>query len=65
MLFERRLPTGLAYSCDGGALGRMLLPVAWTDRAATGRPARLSYEVLAELAELMAAIKGSERSAGA
>ena len=32
VLFERRQAAGLVLSCDGGPLGRMLLPAAWTDR---------------------------------
>jgi uncharacterized membrane-anchored protein len=59
VLFERRLPSGLAYSCDGGVLGRMLLPAAWTDRGATERPARLSYESLVELAAVISALHSS------
>ena len=59
VLFERRMPTGLAYSCDGGALGRMMLPATWTDRGAPAQPARLSYEALVELARVMAGLRRS------
>jgi len=40
VLFERKLPSGLAVSCEGGPLGSALLPLAWTDRgpAAADRP---------------------------
>jgi len=40
VLFERKLPSGLAVSCEGGPLGSVLLPLAWTDRgpAAADRP---------------------------
>ncbi|MGH9188691.1 MAG: DUF5372 family protein [Acidimicrobiales bacterium] len=59
VLFERRMPAGLAYSCDGGALGRMMLPATWTDRGTREQPARLSYGVLVELAAVIAGIRGS------
>ncbi len=59
VLFERRMPAGLAYSCDGGPLGRMLLPAIWTDRECRERPARVSYEALVELAGVICAIRGS------
>jgi len=40
VLFERKLPSGLVVSCEGGPLGSVLLPLAWTDRgpAAADRP---------------------------
>ena len=57
VLFERRYKaTGLAFSCEGGPLGTVMLPVAWTDR---GRPAAeraLGYEELIELATLVHAL---------
>jgi hypothetical protein len=56
VLFERRLPTGLALSCEGGPLGSLMLPLAWTDRAAAVGEQPLSYEVLVELAEVISAI---------
>jgi uncharacterized membrane-anchored protein len=59
VLFERRMPAGLAYSCDGGVLGRMLLPATWTDREVPERSTRLSYEALVELARVTAALRGS------
>ncbi|MGH8974885.1 MAG: DUF5372 family protein [Acidimicrobiia bacterium] len=59
VLFERRMPAGLAYSCDGGALGRMLLPATWTDREMPEQSTRLSYEALVELARVIAALRGS------
>jgi hypothetical protein len=57
VLFERRLAGGLAFSCEGGPLGSLMLPLAWTDRdrAAAERP--LSYEVLVDLAAEVAAVK--------
>jgi hypothetical protein len=57
VLFERRVAGGLAFSCEGGPLGSLMLPLAWTDRdpAAAARP--LSYEVLVDLAAEVAAVK--------
>jgi Family of unknown function (DUF5372) len=53
--FERKLPGGGAVSCEGGPLGSVILPLAWTDRgpAAAGRP--LTYEVLVDLATVISA----------
>ena len=54
MLFERRYKaTGPAFCCEGGPLGSVMLPVAWTDRALPGSPRPLGYEQLVELAELV------------
>lgn len=50
------MPTGLAYSCDGGALGYMMLPATWTDRGTPEEPARLSYEAFVELARVIAGL---------
>jgi hypothetical protein len=62
VLFERKLAAGPAVSCEGGPLGSVMLPLAWTDRgpAAADRP--LTYEVLIELAAVIAA--ASRRHAG-
>ncbi len=62
MLFERKTPDGLAVSCEGGLLGSVMLPLAWTDRgiAAAGGP--LTYEVLIDLAAVVSAV--STRHAG-
>jgi hypothetical protein len=30
VLFERKLPSGLAVSCEGGPLGSVMLPLSWT-----------------------------------
>jgi len=56
VLFERRLAGGLAFSCEGGPLGSLMLPLVWTDRG-DAAAAPLSYEVLVELAEVVAAVK--------
>ena len=57
VLFERRYnATGLAFSCEGGPLGTVMLPVAWTDRGKPVAPQALGYEELVELAELVRAL---------
>jgi hypothetical protein len=57
VLFERRLAGGLALSCEGGPLGSLMLPVGWTDRGPAAASTPLTLEVLAELAEVLAAVK--------
>ena len=32
VLFERKLAGGRAVSCEGGPLGSLMVPLAWTDR---------------------------------
>ncbi len=57
MLFERRYKaTGLAFSCEGGPLGTVMLPVAWTDRGTPEAERALGYEELIELAALVHAL---------
>ena len=55
MLFERKLPGGLAVSCEGGPLGSVMLPLAWTDRGPAAAGAPLTYEVLVDLAAVITA----------
>jgi uncharacterized protein DUF5372 len=62
VLFERRLAGGLALSCEGGPLGSLMLPLAWTDRGPAAAVTPLSYEVLVELAVEIAAV--ASRHAG-
>jgi hypothetical protein len=57
VLFERKLPGGLAVSCEGGPLGSLMLPLAWTDRGPEPAAAPLSYEVLADLAAAVSAVR--------
>jgi len=57
VLFERKLAGGLAVSCEGGPLGSLMLPLAWTDRGPEPAAAPLSYEVLADLAEAVSAVR--------
>ena len=55
MLFERKLPGGLAVSCEGGPLGSLMLPLAWADRGGAAADGPLTYEVLVSLAAEMSA----------
>jgi hypothetical protein len=43
--------------CEGGPVGRVTLPVAWTDRAPVPLGHRLAPEGLAELAQLVATMQ--------
>ena len=56
VLFERKVAGGLAVSCEGGPLGSVMVPLAWTDRGAPAADAPLTYEVLVELAGVISAI---------
>ncbi|HEY2269704.1 MAG TPA: DUF5372 family protein, partial [Streptosporangiaceae bacterium] len=62
VLGQVRSPRGLELVCDGGDLGRVRLPAAWTDRVVPEAGGRVSVRVLADLAAVMAAIGG--RNAG-
>jgi len=57
VLFERRMAGGLAFSCEGGPLGSLMLALEWTDRGSVAGSAPLSYEVLVELAAVVVAVK--------
>jgi hypothetical protein len=57
VLFERKLAGGLAVSCEGGPLGSLMVPLAWTDRGAPAADAPLTYEVLIELAGVVSAVQ--------
>jgi hypothetical protein len=64
VLFERRRGGGRVYVCEGGPLGSVTLPEDATDR---GRPAAerpLTYELVAELGAVVAALRGSCRPIG-
>jgi hypothetical protein len=57
VLFERRYKaTGLAFCCEGGAAGSVMLPVDWTDRGRRAAAQALGYEELVELAGLVRAL---------
>lgn len=44
-------------SCEGGPLGSLMLPLAWTGRGPAAAQAPLAYEVLIELAEAISAVQ--------
>jgi hypothetical protein len=57
VLFERRYKaSGLAFCCEGGPLGSVMLPVAWTDRGVVSSAQPLGFEQLVELAALVRAV---------
>jgi hypothetical protein len=57
VLFERHYKsTGLAFCCEGGPLGSVMLPAGWTDRGPAPQPRALGYEQLVELAALVRAL---------
>jgi hypothetical protein len=56
VLFERKLAGGLAVSCEGGPLGSLMVPLAWTDRWPSAADVPLTYEVLAELAGVISVV---------
>jgi Family of unknown function (DUF5372) len=62
VLGQQRSARGLELDCDGGDLGRVRLPAAWTDRVPAEAGGRLSAGGLADLAAVMTAI--SSRHAG-
>jgi uncharacterized protein DUF5372 len=62
VLFERKLPGGVAVSCEGGPLGSVMVPLAWTDRGPAAAEGLLTYEVLIGLAAAVSAV--SARHAG-
>jgi hypothetical protein len=49
VLFEWKLPSGLALSCKGGPLGSVMLPLVWTDRGPVAAQVPLTYEALIDL----------------
>ena len=57
----RRQRTGRLYVCDGGALGSVTLSEDATDRGAEPTERPLSFEVLVELAAVVAALAGAAR----
>ena len=61
ILFERRLPEGRLYVCEGGPAGTIGMPEDATDRVPSPAATPLTGEVLAGLVELVAAIAGRSR----
>jgi len=65
VLRVRRQRTGRLYVCDGGALGSVTLPEDATDQGLEPSERPLSFEVLVELASVVAALGGAAcREAG-
>jgi len=62
VLFERKLATGAAVSCEGGPLGSLLVLLVWTDRGPGAASMPLCYEVLVELVAVVSAV--GSRQAG-
>lgn len=56
ILERRRAGAEVVLVCEGGAAGRVTLPVAWTDRAPAAVGHRVAADGLAELVELVAAL---------
>jgi hypothetical protein len=57
VLFERRYQVGgLAFCCEGGVLGTVMLPVDWTDRGKPASSTAVGFEELIELADLVRAL---------
>lgn len=56
ILFERRLPEGRLYVCEGGPLGSIGVPEDATDRVPAPAATPLSGEVLVRLVEVVTAI---------
>ena len=61
ILFERKRPEGQLFVCEGGALGTIGLPAAWTSRGQPAAERALTVEVLVELAALVKALSQSPR----
>ena len=62
VLAQRRGPLGPEIVGDGGPAGRVQLLAAWTDRRPAAFGGRVTVELLAELAAVIAAI--DRRNAG-
>jgi hypothetical protein len=56
VLYERRCVGGRVYVCDGGRLGGVSLPEEATDRGSAPAQRPLTFEVLVELAAVVAAV---------
>jgi hypothetical protein len=57
ILFERKRPEGYLYVCEGGPLGTVGLPTAWTSLSEPAAERPLTIEVLVELGALLKALK--------
>jgi hypothetical protein len=63
ILFERKRPDGCLYVCEGGPLGTIGLPAAWTNLGGPSAACPLTVEVLSELAALVKVLKKLAASA--
>jgi hypothetical protein len=61
ILFERKRPDGRLYICEGGPLGTIGLPAAWTSLGEPAAERPLTIEVLIDLAALISALKALSR----
>jgi hypothetical protein len=59
ILFERKRTEGLLYVCEGGPLGTIGLPAAWTSLSEPSAERPLTIEILSELAALVKALKSN------
>ena len=53
VLFSKRRAGRLVFVCEGGPVGRVTVPVSWTDRGPAAAANRLTVEGLAELDTLV------------
>ena len=58
VLYVRRLPIGRVYVCDGGRGRNVALDEGATDRGPVPAERPLTFEVLVELAAVIAAVGG-------
>jgi hypothetical protein len=63
VLYVRRFPSGRVYVCDGGGGRNVALDERATDRGGESADGPLSFEVLVELAAVVAAL-GSDAARG-
>ena len=58
VLFVKRRAGKVVFVCEGGPLGRVTVPQAWTDRGPASATHRLSLEALVELDTLATVLEG-------
>jgi hypothetical protein len=61
VLYVRRFPTGRVYVCDGGRGRNVALAEEATDRGPEPAERPLSFEVLVEVAAVVASLGGASR----
>lgn len=64
VLYVRRRGASRLYVCDGGALGGVGLPEEATDRGSEPAERPLTFEVLAELAGIVAVLDDAANQEG-